>query len=112
MQHARSKTEHDVNEKKRGKSELRSLYINESFNNIKTVKLFGWETDFIQKIDKIYKEELELEDKTMFRAKGYDCLNHFINCFRSLTVFSVYIYMGNTLTLSQLSLTSIMLGRI
>ena len=48
----------------------------------------------------------------MLRAKAYDCLNHFVNCFRNVAVFSVYIYMGNTLTLSQLSLTSIMLGRL
>jgi len=51
LQYIRGKTEKDVGEKKRGKTEQRNLYINESFNNIKTVKLFGWEQDFIEKID-------------------------------------------------------------
>ena len=112
VQYIRGKTEKEVSEKQRGKREERSLYINESFNNIKTVKLFGWEHDFITKIDKVYKEELELEDSMLLRAKIYDLINHMISCFMSLTVFSVYIYFGNTLTLSQLSLTTVMLDRI
>jgi len=112
QQYIRGKTEKDVGEKKRGKTEQRNLYINESFNNIKTVKLFGWEQDFIEKIDKVYNEELALEDGMLYRAKFYDMLGHMINCFMSVTVFSVYIYLGNTLTLSQLTLTTIMLERI
>ena len=112
QQYIRGKTEKDVGEKKRGKTEQRNLYINESFNNIKTVKLFGWEQDFIEKIDQVYNEELALEDGMLYRAKFYDMLGHMINCFMSVTVFSVYIYLGNTLTLSQLTLTTIMLERI
>lgn len=100
VQYVRGKTEKDVSEKQRSKKEQRSLYINEAFNNIKTVKLFGWEPDFIQKIDEVYKEEIELEDKMLLRAKIYDLLTHMNSCFMSLTTFSVYIYLGNTLTLS------------
>lgn len=60
----------------------------------------------------MFREELELEDTMMYRAKCYDLLQHMINCFMSVSVFSVYIYLGNTLTLSQLTLTTIMLERI
>ena len=50
----RGKTEKEINEAARGKREKRSLYINESFNNIKTVKLFGWEPDFLNKVDTVF----------------------------------------------------------
>ena len=43
--------------------EKRRSFINESFNNIKTVKLFGWEPDFLVKVDAICQEELKIEDK-------------------------------------------------
>ncbi len=99
-QYSRGKTEKEISEKQSSKREQRSLYINESFNNIKTVKLFGWEPNFIKKIDQVYQEELALEDKMLYRAKFYDIVNHFIHAFMTIATFSVYIYMGNTLTLS------------
>ena len=63
VQYIRGKTESKISEEQRGKSEKRHLYINESFNNIKTVKLFGWEPDFLKKVSDIYKEELDIEDR-------------------------------------------------
>ena len=111
-QYSRGKTEKEISEKQSSKREQRSLYINESFNNIKTVKLFGWEPNFIKKIDQVYQEELALEDKMLYRAKFYDVVNHIIHAFMTIATFSIYIFMGNTLTLSQFTLTSMMLHRI
>mmetsp|Transcript_36652 Transcript_36652/g.48120 ORF Transcript_36652/g.48120 Transcript_36652/m.48120 type:complete len:809 (+) Transcript_36652:302-2728(+) len=112
LEYIRGKTETAIGEKQRGKREQRSLYINESFSNIKTVKLFGWEPDFLKKVDEVFQEELDIEDKQHARAKIYDVLNHFLHSIASFTIFGVYIWLGNTLTLSKLALTEIMLGRI
>ena len=108
----RGKTESSIGEKSSSKHKQRSLYINESFNNIKTVKLFGWEPDFLKKIDDVYQEQLEIEDKAATRAKIYEVFDHILNNMMSLTVFGVYIWLGGTLTLSRLALTEIMLNRI
>jgi len=43
LSYIRGKTEKAINEKKREFSTERYKYINESFYNIKSVKLFGWE---------------------------------------------------------------------
>lgn len=53
-EYTQSKTEKEIGTKQREKSEKRMLYINESFNNIKSVKLYGWEPKFIKTIDAIY----------------------------------------------------------
>ena len=63
VNYIKGKTEKEINEIARGKREKRSLYINESFNNIKTVKLFGWEPDFLDKVNTVLQEELEIEDR-------------------------------------------------
>ena len=45
----------------REKKDKRMLHINESFQNIKGIKLYGWEQKFIDKIESIYKEETALK---------------------------------------------------
>ena len=45
--------------------------INESFNNIKTVKLFSWENQFVDSIDRVYKEELQFEDTKVLRESFF-----------------------------------------
>ena len=63
VQYAKGKTEADIEKELRGKREMRNLYINESFNNIKTLKLFGWESNYLDMVDGVFKEELEIESK-------------------------------------------------
>ena len=108
----RGKTETNDGEKRHSKHRERTMYVNESFNNIKTVKLFGWEPDFLRKVDEVYQEELKLEDKAHARSKIYEIFDHFLNNIMSLTTFSVYIWFGGSLTLSKVTLTEIMLDRI
>ena len=64
--------ESEVHKEKREKHDRRMGHINESFHNIKGVKLYGWETKFLEKIEAIYQEELALEDKTLYRDKFYE----------------------------------------
>ena len=56
------------------KTDKRMLHINESFQNIKGVKLYGWENKFIDKIENIYKEEIEMKNSAEVRNKVYDLL--------------------------------------
>ena len=46
----RNYTEKDLREQARTKTEKRMQHINESFQNIKGVKLYGWENKFINKL--------------------------------------------------------------
>lgn len=95
----KAKTESEIGEKQRGKKEKRSLYINESFNNIKTVKLFGWEPDFIKKVDEVFQEEMAIEDTQHMRQKIYDFIEGLMSKAVTITVFGTYVYLGNTLTI-------------
>ena len=108
----RGKTEKEIDKQQTSKKEKRSLYINESFNNIKTVKLFGWEPDFLAKVDAVFQEELEIEDRQQLRGKVYDFLDHLTNSMVTIVVLSIYVWLGNSLTLSKMTLVQLMLRRI
>ena len=62
LEYIRSKTGSNDDDKRRELNTKRALQINESFNNIKSVKLFGWEGKFIDSIQSIYKKQQELDD--------------------------------------------------
>ena len=76
------------------------------------MKLFGWEPDFIKKVDDVFQEELEIEDKQHLRQKVYDVIEGILSKGVSITTFGVYIWLGNTLTISKLVLTSQMLSQL
>ena len=88
------------------------LYINESFNNIKGIKLYGWENKFLNTIESTYKEELAIEDRVLLRNKFHDCISGLLRQFMTFCVFAVYTGFGNTMTLSKMALCSIMLEKI
>ena len=46
------------------------------------------------------------------RAKVYDVIEGILSKGVSITTFGVYIYLGNTLSISKLALTQQMLGRL
>ena len=54
----REKTESLVNKERGEKSQERMKHINESFQNIKGIKLYGWESKFLEKIEKLHEEEV------------------------------------------------------
>ena len=108
----RGKTEKDISEKQKEKKTKRTMYISESFNNIKTVKLYGWEQKFQKMINSVYQEELEIGDSALLRHKIYDVVGAIIHHFMPLVTFGCYTYFGNTLTLSQMVLTTMMMNRI
>ena len=70
----RGSTESEVHKEKRVKHDKRMAHINESFHNIKGVKLQGWENKFLEKIEAIYQEELDLDEKTLYRDKFYELI--------------------------------------
>ena len=105
----RGKTEASVEKRLKQKRQARSLLINESFTNIKTVKLFGWESNFQSKVDNIFQEELTIEDEADFRGMFYNFAEDILQVSMSFAVFSVYTWYGNQLTLSKLIVTELML---
>ena len=89
----------------------RHQQINESFNNIKTVKLYGWEGKFQKSITDLYDEEDALADKAELSNRVWDVTGGLLHHFMPITVFFFYTYFGNTLTLAQMALTTMMLER-
>ena len=78
------------------------LHINESFQNIKGVKLYGWENKFIDKIENIYKEEIGLKNSLEVRNKVYDFIGGLLHQIMPLLVYGLYVYNGNPLDLGQM----------
>ena len=108
----RGKTEKDISEKQRDKKTKRTLHISESFNNIKTVKLYGWEQKFSKMINDVYEEELAIGDQALLRHKIYDIVGGILHNFTSIATIGTYYYFGNTLTLGELALCTVMMNRI
>jgi ABC-type bacteriocin/lantibiotic exporter with double-glycine peptidase domain len=108
----RGKSGQKVNEEQREKHEKRMLHINESFNNIKSVKLYGWETKFLKTIESIYQEELAIGDKQLLLNKVHDVVRGCLHHLMPVVIFSVYMALGNTLTLSKMAIAGIMVNRI
>ena len=67
--------------------------------------MFGWEPDFLQKVDEVFQEEMDIEDKQHTRQKIYDVAEHMLSSFMEIAVISIYIALGNTITLQKLALT-------
>ena len=112
MGYIRGSTEKEVNKEKREKHDKRMAHINESFQNIKGVKLYGWENKFLDKIEDLYQQEMALEDKCLYRNKFYDIINGLIHMIMPLLVYGLYVYNGNPLDLSSMAMANIMMGRI
>ena len=68
----RGSMESTLDKEKRVKHDQRMAHINESFHNIKGIKIQGWEDKFLQKIEAIHQEELALEDRALYRDMFYD----------------------------------------
>ena len=86
--------------------------INESFQNIKGVKLYGWEGKFLEKIENIYKEEVVIADKSLLRNKVYDFVNGCLEVFMPLIVYGLFYYNGNSTNLSSITMANLMMGQI
>lgn len=112
VQYSAGRTEGVIQKKLREKQEERSLAISESFNNIKTIKLFGWETNFLERADNVYQEQLLVEDELLLRQKVYNFAETLLESSMSIAVFSVYMWLGNTLTVSKLVMTELMMETI
>ena len=50
----KAEMEKDINKEIRDKTDKRMLHINESFQNIKGIKLYGWENKLLNRIENVY----------------------------------------------------------
>ena len=51
-----------------------------------------------------------MQDEVDFRNVMYDLLENFLQSSMSIFVFSLYLWLGNTLTLSKMVLTEMMIS--
>ena len=108
----RESAEKDIHKEIQEKTDKRMLHINESFQNIKGVKLYGWENKFIDKMENIYKEEIEMKNSMEVRNKVYDFMGGLLHQIMPLLVYGLYVYNGNPLDLGQMLMANMMMGRI
>ena len=54
MGYIREKLNKDKDKEQHEKNKERMLYINESFQNIKGIKLYGWENKLLNRIENVY----------------------------------------------------------
>lgn len=84
----------------------------ETFNNIKMIKLFGWENVFGDRIKKV-RQEIEEIDKTCNKRDAINGrFHHVVYCTIPLIVYSLYILNGNQLTLSFVIMSGNYIGRL
>ena len=112
MGYVREKLNKDKDKEQHEKNKERMLYINESFQNIKGIKLYGWENKLLDRIENVYQEEVALEDQTILRNRIYDFVNGCFTVFVPVILYGVYTYNGNTLNLSAMAMANLMMGRI
>ena len=86
--------------------------INESFQNIKGIKLYGWEHKFLSKIDTIYEEETVLVNQCELRSLLYQRFAELLQFFMPILVYGLYIWNGNSLDLGQFTITSMMMNKL
>jgi len=72
MSFVRENMEKDNYKDVQDKTDKRMLHINEAFQNIKGIKLYGWENKFLNKIEDIYVEEIALKNRSEVRNMFYD----------------------------------------
>ena len=112
LQKYQSKMNETARKKIDKQKDERMMKTSEGFNHAQNLKLYGWEQKFGDKISEIYNEEMRLHTRKMSFNGFNECFQELIENFLPLVVFSVYVYMGNTMTMSQIVLTTIMLQKV
>ena len=88
------------------------MQTSEAFNHAKNLKLYSWEQKFGNSINETFNKEMDAK-KSMMILNGINlCIEEVITSFLPLSVFSLYVYNGNEMTMSQIVLVSMMLDRV
>jgi ABC-type bacteriocin/lantibiotic exporter with double-glycine peptidase domain len=74
---------------------------NESFENIRTIKFYGWTEYFREKILEYTVQQKALEDEIVRRNKVSDLVWELVSAFVNPLAFCTFLGMGGTLTLPQ-----------
>ena len=87
------------------------MQTSEVFNHAKNLKLYTWEQKFGDSLSELYNKEMGIK-RNMMNLNGITlCIQELVNNFLPLCVFSVYVYNGNEMSISQITLVSMMLKR-
>ena len=89
------------------------MQTSEAFNHAKNLKLYSWEQKFGNSINVTFNKEMDAKKNMMIMDSINKCvLQEVITSFLPLSVFSLYVYNGNEMTMSQIVLVSMMLDRV
>ena len=108
----------DKDQEKRKKirqlDDQRNTYTVESLTNIKTLKLYGWEQKFKNKIEGLYQESTKMQEEMEFDTsrKIVEFLEHVVRTTMELGVFGLYFYLGNTVSITTMSMARMGMGRL
>lgn len=97
----------------RGKiSEKKSNLTNESFESIKTIKLYGWDKYFHEEILKLMKQEKEKEDESNSLEKLLEFMWNFLPRLIAPVTFVFFMSWGHTIGFSDMMEVIMLLGRV
>ena len=112
MGYLREKAGNKIDKEQKEKNKDRMRYINESFHNIKGIKLYGWENKLLGRIEDVYQQEVALEDQTLVRNKVYDFFTGTLTVSLPVILYGLYVKNGNVLNLSSIAVVNMMIGKI
>ena len=101
-------------EKIRKLNDQKNTYTVESLTNIKTLKLYGWEQKFKNKIENLHQEADKLEEEMRFDKgrKVVEFLEHLVRETMNISVFGLYFYFGNTISMTTMQMARMGMGRL
>ncbi len=82
-------------------TDARTKALNEFFSGIKIIKYYAWESVVYDKIQNIRKKEVALLLKQLILRGMTDVIATFVPIAISITVFSIYVAMGNEFNASK-----------
>ena len=90
----------------------RTQKTTEAFTNIKMLKLYGWEERFAEQIGDDLEEVNKLRDTQKLPDALVSASQAIILGMIPLVIFSTYVYLGNTMTIADTMLATMMFDRI
>ncbi len=100
-----------LRKEKLGYADNRSKLMNEVLNGIRVIRLYGWETAFMEKIQEVRLKELAVLAKIGYLFHSTTTLFLLASPFiQAIIIFAVYVYLDNTLTVAQAFTTLTLFG--
>ena len=74
--------------------------------------MYGWEEKLNNQIESLHDEECALEEQCVLNYRMFDFVNEAVSVFMPLLIFGLYVNDTNTLSLSAIVMTNMMISNI